>query len=87
MRKTEVGNKTTAVSEFVLKDNSLRNLRSIMATEFQIIYSLEIFNYPTPVFLPEESQGRGSMVGCRLWGHTESDTTEVTWQQQQQTAY
>ena len=41
MRKTEVGNKTTEVSEFVLKDNSLRNLRSIMATEFQIIYSLE----------------------------------------------
>ena len=33
---------------------------------------------PTPVFLPRESQGRGSLVGCRLWGHTESDTTEVT---------
>ena len=26
----------------------------------------------TPVFLPGESQGRGSLVGCRLWGHTES---------------
>ena len=37
---------------------------------------------PTPVFLPGESQGQGSLVGCRLWGHTESDTTEVTWQQQ-----
>ena len=23
---------------------------------------------PTPVFLPAESQGRGSLVGCRLWG-------------------
>ena len=34
--------------------------------------------HPTPVFLPEESQGRGSLVGCRLWGHTELDTTEVT---------
>ena len=22
--------------------------------------------------------GRGSLVGCRLWGRTESDTTEVT---------
>ena len=32
---------------------------------------------PTPVFLPGESQGRGSLVGCRLWGHTELDTTEV----------
>ena len=28
--------------------------------------------------LPEESQGRGSLVGCRLWGCTQSDTTEVT---------
>ena len=33
---------------------------------------------PTPVFLPGESQGRGSLVGRRLWGRTESDTTEVT---------
>ena len=33
---------------------------------------------PTPVFLPGESQGRGSLVGCPLWGRTESDTTEVT---------
>ena len=33
---------------------------------------------PTPMFLPGESQGRGSLVGCRLLGHTESDTTEVT---------
>ena len=32
----------------------------------------------TPVFLPGESQGRGSLVGCHLWGHTESDTAEVT---------
>ena len=35
---------------------------------------------PTPVFLPRESQGQGSLVGCRLWGHTESETTEVTQQ-------
>ena len=33
---------------------------------------------PTPVFLPGESQGWGSLVGCCLWGRTESDTTEVT---------
>ena len=33
---------------------------------------------PTPVFLPGESQGRGSLVGCPLWGRTESDTTEET---------
>ena len=33
---------------------------------------------PTPVFLPGESQGWGSLVGCRLWGRTESDMTEAT---------
>ena len=33
---------------------------------------------PTPVFLPGESQGRESLVGCCLWGHTESDTTDAT---------
>ena len=38
----------------------------------------------TPVFLPGESQGRRSPVGCHLWGHTESDMTDVTYQQQQQ---
>ena len=37
---------------------------------------------PTPVFFPGESQGRWSLVGCSLWGHTESDMTEVTQQQQ-----
>ena len=33
---------------------------------------------PTPVFLPRESQGQRSLVGCRLWDRIESDTTEVT---------
>ena len=36
---------------------------------------------PTPVFLPGESQGQGSLVGCSLWGRTESDTPEATQQQ------
>ena len=30
------------------------------------------------MFLPGESQGRGSLVGCHLWGRTESDMTEAT---------
>ena len=42
---------------------------------------------PTPVFLPGESQGWGRLVGCRLWGCTESDTTEATWQQQLHTQW
>ena len=41
-------------------------------------HALEKEMATTPVFLPGESQGRGSLVGCRLWGRTESDTTEVT---------
>ena len=35
------------------------------------------------MFLPGESEGWGSLVGCHLWGRTESDMTEVTQQQQQ----
>ena len=34
--------------------------------------------HPTPVLLPGESHGRRSLVGCRLWGRTESGMTEVT---------
>ena len=57
----------------------LRRVRQDCAT------SLSLFAFmhwrrkwqPTPVFLPGESQGRGSLVGCRLWGCTESDTTEA----------
>ena len=48
------------------------------------VTSLSLFTFlhwrrkwqPTPVFLPGESQGPGSLVGCCLWGCTESDTTE-----------
>ena len=48
--------------------------------------SLSLFSFmhwrrkwqPTPVFLPGESQGWRSLVGCRLWGRTESATTEAT---------
>ena len=39
---------------------------------------------PTPVFLPRESHGWRSLVGCSRWGGTELDTTEATQQQQQQ---
>ena len=56
------------------------------------VTSLSLFTFmpwrrkwqPTPVFLPGESQWLGSLVGCRLWGRTESDITEATWQRQQQ---
>ena len=61
-----------------------------MLVLFLLCHISQIFDYsgssiwgrrkwqPTPVFLPGESQGRGSLVGCHPWGHTESDTTEAT---------
>ena len=33
---------------------------------------------PTPVFLPGQSQGWRSLVGCHLWGRIDSDRTEAT---------
>ena len=41
-------------------------------------HALEKEMATTPVFFPGESQGWGSLVGCCLWGRTESDTTEET---------
>ena len=50
------------------------------------VTSLSLFTFmhwrrqwqPTPVLLPGECQGQRSLVGCHLWGRTESDTTEAT---------
>ena len=47
-------------------------------SKWKVYLPLEISVFFTSVFLPGESQGRGSLVGCRLWGHTEWDMTEVT---------
>ena len=41
-------------------------------------HALEKEMATTPVFLPGESQGQGSLVGCCLWGRTELDMTKVT---------
>ena len=54
---------------------------------FKLIYDFNSIQrkwQPTPLFLPGESQGQRSLVGCRLWGCTELDTTEATQQQQLQ---
>ena len=58
-----------------------------VAWAFPYIFSLRFYDtlvykdrrrqwHSTPVLLPGKSHGRGSLVGCRLWGRTESDTTE-----------
>ena len=63
----------------------LRSMTSLrVGHDWAISLLLFIFTHwrrkwqPAPVFLPGESQGRQSLVGCRLWGRTESDMTEVT---------
>ena len=61
-------------------------VHGVEKSQTRLSTSLSLFTFmqwrrkwqPTPVFLPGESQGRESLVGCRLWGRTESDTTEVT---------
>ena len=54
---------------------SLTRLRDFTFTFHALV--LERKRQPTPVFLPGESQGWKSLAGCRLWGRTESDTTDV----------
>ena len=54
------------------------------STQAQQLYRVQLVSVePTLVFLAGESQEQGSLVGCRLWRHTELDTTKVTQQQQQ----
>ena len=60
----------------------LHSMRSVSQTRLSD-FTLTFMHWrrkwqPTPVFLPGESQGRGSLVGCCLWGRTESDMTEAT---------
>ena len=58
----------------------------LLGVRYDCVTSLSLFTFmhwrrkwqPTAVLLPGESQGRGSLVGCHLWGLTESDTTEAT---------
>ena len=59
----------------------LRDLSHSLKRRFSCI---TFFKSEFSVYRPGESQGWKSLVGCRLWGRTESDATEVTQQQQQQ---
>ena len=53
----------------------LEKSKSLPATIGGKLFSVTLGLLP---FLPGESQGRGSLVGCHLWGRTELDTTEAT---------
>ena len=41
---------------------------------------------PTPVFLPRESHGQGSLAGCSPYVLKDSDTTKLTWHTQRETS-
>ena len=76
--------KWTGMGEFNQKPGRLQSMGSLrVGRDWATSVSLFTFMHwrrkgqPTPVFLPGESQGPGSLVGCRLWCCTESDTTEV----------
>ena len=70
---------------WVEEPGGLQSMESLKVGHDRVT-SLSLFTFmhwrrkwqPTPVLLPGESQGRGSLVGCHLWGRTESDTTEAT---------
>ena len=47
-------------------------------SDFTFIFHFPVLEKEMATLLPGESQGWGSLVGCRLWGRTESDTTEET---------
>ena len=54
------------------------NHRRFCGLVSSMVESRKLFRHPTAVFLPGASQGQRSLVGCHLWGRTESDTTEAT---------
>ena len=57
---------------------TLQEIMKLFSKEAALIYTPRRKWQPTPVFLPGESQGQWSLVGCSLWDHTELGTTEVT---------
>ena len=65
-----------------LKIQKTKIMASSPITSWQIdgqtVETVAEFWQHTPVFLPGESHGWRSLVGCSPWGRTESDTTEAT---------
>ena len=68
-----VAKSLTRLSDFTFTFH-IHALEKEMAAHSTVLF----FFFFTPLFLPGESQGQGSLVGCHLCGHTESDTTEET---------
>ena len=79
MRRTDSLEKTLMLGKIEVGRGSgrqrmkwLDGITDSMDMSLSKLHALEKEMATTPVFLP------GSLVGCRLWCHTELDTTEVT---------
>ena len=59
-------------------DSILKSRDITLPTKVHLVKARRRKCKPTPVFLPGESCGQRSLVGCCPWGHTELDTTEAT---------
>ena len=78
---------TAKITEHIERKKGKTGLSLTVITSLKLIFLLffksyqfqkiDVYKYANFKRIPE-SQGQGSLVGCRLWGHTESDTTEVT---------
>ena len=54
----------------------VKNLSAMQETWVQSLNQEDPLWQPTPVFLPGEFHGQGSLVGYSPWGRKELDTTE-----------
>ena len=74
--RVEESRSKTSWSKKVEKSSSERRLK--IEIHLQRHEEMRVWRqwHPTPVLLPGKSHGRRSLVGCSLWGHEESDTTE-----------
>ena len=61
---------------FIIIFFSIHILQGLFKIEKDILLFRRRQWRPTPIFLPGKSHGWRSLVGCSLWGHEESDTTE-----------
>jgi len=61
----------------IIAPHCLPTMDTMTENDYLLAWGLYAFA-ALPVFLPGESQEQGSLVGCRLWGRTELDTTEAT---------
>ena len=85
--ESENSGRTKAMGKASLVAPLVKNLSAAQETwvqslRWQIPWRRE--GQPAPVFLPRVFHGQRNLGGCRLWGRTESGTTEVAWQQLQQ---